>query len=279
MLPPLVDAIRTRQAILFVGAGVSRTLGLPSWSELVNEMARQLGYDPDVFKSHGDYLELAEYYQLQKTSIGPLRSWMDRHWHQDEERVDQSRVHQAILDLNFSTIYTTNYDRWLEIAYQRRKHSYVKVANVGDFTKVNDGATQIIKLHGDFEDDSSLVLTETNYFERLAFESPLDLKLRADSIGKAILFVGYSLSDINIRYLLFKLYRLWAESRFAPARPKSYVFLGRPNPVQEAILETRGIVPIISGIDDQGLGLAGFLEELVRQAFGTVNDNRSIQQI
>jgi hypothetical protein len=268
MIEPLVEAVRARQTILFVGAGVSINLGLPSWGDLIKEMASQLDYDPMVFEGHGGYLELAEYYQLKNTSMGPLRSWMDRTWHTDEAKVDSSRIHQAIVDLGCPTIYTTNYDRWIEIAFQRRKKSFVKIANVGDFTKIRDGVTQIVKLHGDFDDDSSLVLTETSYFERLAFESPLDIKLRSDSIGRTILFVGYSLSDINVRYLLYKLHCLWAKSAFAAARPKSFMFLTRPNPVQEAILEQRGILPIVSEVDDPAIGLGGFLEKLVKEAFG-----------
>jgi hypothetical protein len=232
-------------------------------------MATQLDFDPTVFEGYGDNLELAEYYQLKKATIGPLRSEMDRLWHTDEVRVDSSRIHQAIVNLACPTIYTTNYDRWLEIAFKRRGKLYVKVANVGDFTKIRDGVLQIVKLHGDFDDDTSLVLTETSYFERLSFESPLDIKLRSDSIGRTILFVGYSLSDINVRYLLYKLYCLWAQSPYAAARPNSYMFLPRPNPVQQAILKQRGITPIVSDVDDQTTGLAEFLERLVRDAFGT----------
>ncbi|MGB8802535.1 MAG: SIR2 family protein [Candidatus Acidiferrales bacterium] len=271
MIDQLVDAVRTRQTILFVGAGVSRSLGLPSWSELIREMANHLDYDPMVFQGYGDYLELAEYYKLKKTSMGSLRSWMDRTWHTDEPRVDESKVHQAIVNLGCPTIYTTNYDRWLEIAFARRNKSFVKIANVGDFTKIRDGITQIVKLHGDFEDDGSLVLTETSYFERMSFESPLDIKLRSDSIGRTILFVGYGLSDINIRYLLYKLRCMWDTSAFAAARPKSFMFLTRPNPVQEAILDRRGIVPIVSEVDDPTSGLGDFLERLAREAFGTTS--------
>ncbi len=150
----LIEAVRTQQVVLFVGAGVSMNLGLPSWGELISEMATQLEFDPEVFKSHGDFLELAEYYQLKKSSLGPLRSWMDRTWHTDEARVDRSEVHRAIVDLRCSAIYTTNYDRWLEIAFSRRDKEFVKIANVGDFTKIRDKIPQIIKLHGDFEDDS-----------------------------------------------------------------------------------------------------------------------------
>jgi hypothetical protein len=264
----LVDAIRKGQAMLFVGSGVSQNLGLPSWEELIDQMASQLGYDSAVFKAQGSFFELAEYYQIKKTSLGSLRSWMDRTWHTDESRVDSSRVHQAIINLNFPIIYTTNYDKWLEIAFTRGGKQIVKIANVGDFTSIRETATQIIKLHGDFEDDRSLVLTEASYFERLPFESPLDIKLRSDSIGKTILFVGYGLSDPNIRYLLYKLHRLWAESPFAAERPKSYMFLTRPNAVQETILDRRGIVPIISEEDDAGTGLTNFLEGLAHEAFG-----------
>jgi hypothetical protein len=263
VIEPLVEAIRDRQAMLFVGAGVSRALGLPSWEELIGEMAVELGYDPDVFAKNGGYLVLAEYYELQKATLGPLRSWMDRKWHTDESKVDASSVHKAIVDLEFPIIYTTNYDRWLEIAHQRRGKAFTKIANVGDFTKIRDGTTQIVKLHGDFDEDHSLVLTETSYFDRLSFESPLDIKLRSDAIGKAILFLGYSLSDINVRYLLYKLHRLWADSAFAAAQPRSFVFMPRPNPVQQAILARRGITPIVSELDDSGAGLRDFLEKLV----------------
>lgn len=269
MIDSLIHAIRNGQAILFVGAGVSRQLGLPSWRELIARMAEDLDYDPEVFESQGGFLELAEYYKIKQGSLGPLRSWMDRAWHTDPAKVEKSRIHQAILGLKFPLIYTTNYDRWLEIAFERCKRESIKIANVGDFTKIRDGITQIVKLHGDFDDDTSLVLTEASYFERLAFESPLDIKLRSDTIGKSIVFVGYSLSDINIRYLLYKLHRLWAESTFVAARPKSYIFLSRPNPVQEAILENRGIIPIVSDVDDETTGLTEFMEKLVKDAFGT----------
>lgn len=277
MIEALIEAVRSRQVILFVGAGVSMNLGLPSWSALIEEIATQLDYDPEVFMGHGDFLSLAEYYELRKTSIGSLRSWMDRAWHKNESAVDASAVHQAIVDLKCPIIYTTNYDRWLEIAFERRQKRFTKIANVGDFTKIEEGISQIVKFHGDFDDDTSLVLTESSYFDRMNFESPLDIKFRSDSIGKTILFVGYRLSDINIRYLLYKLQCLWANSRFESARPKSFIFLQRPNPVQEAILEHRGILPVVSEHDDTGKGLAEFLQRLVREAFGASKREQSQQ--
>jgi hypothetical protein len=268
VLESLVQAIRSRQAILFVGAGVSMNLGLPSWNSLIDHIAGLSGYDPSVFRQHGDHLSLAEYYHIQQGTLGRLRSWMDRTWHENEARVDSSAIHQLIVDLDFSIIYTTNYDRWLEIALARRGKNVVKISSVGDIAGIRDHSTQVVKFHGDFESDESLVLTETSYFERMSFESPLDIKLRSDSLGRPILFIGYGLSDFNIRYLFYKLHRLWETSIFRQSRPKSYIYLSRPNPVQEAILERRGITAIVSENDNPGIGLEDLLKKLLREVRG-----------
>jgi hypothetical protein len=266
MLETLRNAAFRKQLILFVGSGISANLGLPTWNGLVDEIAHQLDFDPEVFQTHGDFLALAEYYKIKKVSIGQLRSWMDRNWHKDETIVDTSTVHQAIVDLNCPLIYTTNYDRWIEYAFRRRKQDFTKIANVGDFVGIRDGVTQIVKFHGDFDDDNSLVLTESSYFERLSFESPLDIKFRSDSVGRSILFIGYSLTDINIRYLLHKLRSLWRSSGYESARPESFIFLSRPNPIQEEIFLNMGIIPIVSNSDSAGTGISEFLVDLVRGA-------------
>ena len=47
----LANAIRARNALLFVGAGVSMNLGIPSWKELTAHMAGRLGIDPDEMEA------------------------------------------------------------------------------------------------------------------------------------------------------------------------------------------------------------------------------------
>ena len=258
----LVNALAEKRLILFVGAGASVCLDLPTWNQLMDHLAGELGFAPEIFKRSADNMVLAEYYSLTKGPIGALRGWMDREWHKNPERVKDSEVHYLITKLGFPIIYTTNYDRWIEFAFEAAKTPFVKISDVGDIQKFKACDTEIVKFHGDFDNDESIILTESQYFGRLDFEHPLDIKLRGDTLDKGTLFIGYSLGDINMRYLLFKLHEIWKAYGGTQRRPKSYIFLTRPNTVQERVLEARGITPIVSDRDDEKEGLVQFLQHL-----------------
>lgn len=258
----LIESYRSKRLILFVGAGVSMALGLPSWQQLVDHMAEELGFDPDIYRTYGTNFTLAEYYRVVKGQIGPLRSWMDREWHSSSIDISTSRVHELIAKADFDLIYTTNYDRWLERAFDHYHKPYSKIASVGDLALTARSKPQIVKFHGDFDDDASIVLDETSYFERLGFESPLDIKFRSDVLGRSVLFIGYALGDINIRYLFYRLKNIWKQSSRGAPPPTSYVFSARANAIQEAVLDQWNIKMISSQNDDPKAALEHFLEQL-----------------
>ncbi|UEM02393.1 SIR2 family protein [Skermanella rosea] len=259
----LVHALKDRRAILFAGAGVSINAGLPPWRELIARMGREFGFDEGLRYGLGvDYPVLAEYYRLRQGSIGPLRSWMDRNWCVSEQRIRESKVHELIVQLDFPIIYTTNYDRNLEVAYALYDRDFIKVINARDMAKTVEGVTQIIKFHGDFDDDQSLVITESDYFRRLSFDSPLDIKFRSDAFGKTILFIGYSMHDMNIRLLLHRLWQTWRQSGYEVDRPQSFVFMIERNPVEEAVLNQWGIRVLSEEAETPDRALVSFLTKL-----------------
>jgi SIR2-like domain len=130
-------------------------------------IGKELGYDADIFAlPDTNYLTLAEYYKLEKGSIGPLRSLMDRHWNIDEVTLAKSHIHRLIVALKFPIIYTTNYDRNLENALALSNIGFTKIVDVRDIVNAGDGKLQLIKLHGDFDNDDSIVITESDYFDR-----------------------------------------------------------------------------------------------------------------
>lgn len=258
----LVGAIKERKAILFAGAGLSCSLGLPLFDVLTSYLAEQLGLK-DLDKS--EYPALAELYLLQTQAEGKCRlfEWMKRTWHPGNIDIRRSPAHNYILDLDFPLIYTTNYDWWLECAFKTKGKPFRKVITVTDLAETGPDETEIIKFHGDFDDPSSIILTESSFLRRMALEEPLDIRLRSDSLARPILFVGYSVSDPNIRYLLFRLQQLWAQHSEESRKPKSYVLIVERNEVEERLLLARGVEPIVAEESDASAGLTSFFRDLV----------------
>jgi hypothetical protein len=238
-------------------------LGLPSWSELIGDIGKELGFDPDIFRDFSSYLALAEYYQIETKSLAGLARLLDSKWHGAGVSVLDSPLHQLIAELGFPRIYTTNFDRWLERAFEHWKRRYNRIVGVTDIVASRADVTDIVKFHGDFDDPESLVLTESNYFDRLEFESPLDIMLRADALNRPILFIGYSLADVNVRYLFHKLWKLWNDTKIRDARKESVIFMSQPNPIEAALFQRWGITPIVDPKGD-GSGLVDFLDSLRR---------------
>ncbi|QJU58334.1 Sir2 family NAD-dependent protein deacetylase [Sphingomonas sp. AP4-R1] len=255
----LAAAIRDRRAMLFAGAGVSMSVGLPSWDELIGHLQNQLSLE--TVDKRISYHTLAEYYRLRQGSIGPLRSWMDRTWNVSRDKVASSEIHRCIVDLDFPIVYTTNYDNNLEIAYDIYQKPYLKITNTHDLVGIDGLRTQIVKFHGDFADDTTLVIAETDYLKRLAFETPIDTKFKADSLGRTLLFIGYSVSDLNIRLLLYRLWQTWRDTGRERERPGVYVFTPNPDPIQTAVLQQWGIT-VISRAGTPQEALIAFLGEL-----------------
>jgi NAD-dependent SIR2 family protein deacetylase len=250
--------------IPFIGAGLSMRLGLPAFSSLIDIIAVQLGYDPEVYRMNGNYWQLAEYYVAVKGSIGPLRSEMDRLFDPSDERIQLSKAHTALTEMKLPLIYTTNYDRIIERAFELKNKPCYTVTNIDDMAAAPADATQVIKFHGAFSDDSSLVLTESSYFERLEFESAMDIKLRADMLGKSLLFVGYSLNDINIRYMLYKLHKLrQAVKRDAPRTPSAYLITFGSGEIQKTLLARWNVDIIELDPINKQESIDQFLEALV----------------
>jgi hypothetical protein len=258
----LARLVGQRRVILFAGAGLSMSVGLPSWGELIRHMCSELKLEDEGQSHPARYQALAEYYRIRRGSLAPLAQWMRRNWQVSRDAVAASAIHRLVLDLDFPIIYTTNYDANLEAAFELHGRKYLKITSASDLPQSAAGVTQIIKFHGDLEDDDSLVLAESDYFGRLHFESPLDIKFRADTLMRSVLFIGYSMSDMNIRLLLFRLWEIWKAAGLADRRPNSFLVTSRADRVQEALLAERGIRVITPESNDPQEALLSFLTDL-----------------
>lgn len=262
VIAELAREIREQRVILFVGAGPAAGLGLPSWETFIGRLGTELGFDADTFLGLSpDFRSLAEYYCLEKGSLDGLRERMKREWAVSDEELRASAVYRHIVRLGFPLIYTTNYDDLLERAFELHRLRFNKVTTAKDLASREQNLPTIVKFHGDLE-KGALVLTETDYFRRVAFEEPLDIQLTADALGRGILFLGYSASDVNLRLLLFRLRQLWPDGE---SRPRSYIVMTRPDRIQQRILDSWGVIPLIASggeSGDEAAALVSFLEQL-----------------
>lgn len=249
--------------IPFVGAGVSANLSLPTAEGLKTVIARELDWDPDVFRLCGDLPQLAQYFVALKGSIGPLRSRLDRDFQRPDDQVSKCRSLMALAEAHFPLIYTTNFDRLIEQAHRIRGIPFRVVSKIDDFYDVAPGHTIIVKFHGSFDDDDSLVLTEENYLNRLGFDSPFDLRLRSDTLGGTLLFIGYSFRDVNIRYMVHRLRQIRRSSRLLREQPPIAIMTTlAQNDIEEKVWAGQDVLLEALSPEDMDSVLAEFLRSI-----------------
>jgi hypothetical protein len=250
MPPELVRAVVERRLIPFVGAGLSAGLGLPLWDELLErvagKLAPELPYSSLVEMCSGDPLRIAEYlYILAGRDIGPLRHQIGQAVLREIESV-RSASHVELVNLGAPLVYTTNYDELLERTYDGLGEPFSPVAIPKHIARGGRTLPEVVKYHGDLQFESTLVLTESSYFDRLDFESPMDIKFRADVLGHSVLFIGYGRNDVNVRIIWHRLMRM-LRGVDAADRPASWIVRLESNPALSALDAAVGIETIVLG--------------------------------
>lgn len=187
------------EAALFVGAGVSRSAGFVDWKALLTDVAIEL--DLDIGKEH-DLLALAQYHVNGHGSRGELNQQLLDAFVRDAERTE---VHEVLARLPIDTVWTTNYDRLLEKAYEESGQTVEVKLSIQNLAQARRGRdVTIYKMHGCVTQPHDAVLTKQDYeiydqSRRLFTDS-----LKGDFIEKTLLFLGFSFSDPNVERILAK---------------------------------------------------------------------------
>ncbi|WP_068615380.1 SIR2 family protein [Paenibacillus tuaregi] len=266
-LNELIQSFKDKRVIPFIGAGFSKSCGFPSWYELIEHLLEHFDVDTYDASDNIDLLRVAEYLKIiNGNEIGPIRAEIERLFNRYSIDITESDLHLHLVSLGAPIIYTTNYDNLIENTYKELGLPYQQVVTTRDIVKsISNTSTQIVKFHGSFEYEKTIVLTESDYFNRLEFESPIDIKLRSDLIGRSILFMGYSFSDLNIRYIWYKLKNMMKTvNEFE--KPKSFILLSESDKIMSTLFQNIGIIPIsLSDFDGDDITekISDFLQRLV----------------
>jgi len=258
----LLSLFEQRKVIPFIGSGCSKLADaqIPDWKDLTKSFAEEM-LDIEFKEDNvSDYLKVIEIFEKRygrEKLCAKLRGLLDT----TSLDIFNSEFHIALLELPCSYLYTTNFDDLLEKSFEAINKPYQKIVTLKDIAEINYEKVQILKFHGDLSNPQSIIITESDYHRRFEFRDPMDIRLKADALGKSLLFLGYSFSDPNIRFLWHTLNQIGVGKE---GMPPSYIVLIKPNILAIESLRTYGIKVITI---DHSKELVEFAQELSQQTF------------
>jgi hypothetical protein len=201
----LADRAAVNELALFIGAGVSMSAGLPSWSALLELLAGRAGIPAD---------EAAELRQLPAQDAATLivRA-LDEPLEQAlgavlaAERYGLSHALLAVLPMWEAV--TTNYDDLFERAWT----AVGRTPAVLPFEPARADRPYLLKLHGDLARRRNVVLTREQYLGFEGVGGALAGVVQGLLMTRHVLFAGFSLADDNFLHLVGEVRRARQDDR------------------------------------------------------------------
>ncbi|MGE4396300.1 MAG: SIR2 family protein [Sulfurimonas sp.] len=195
--------------VFFVGAGLSQPL-FPSWGNLLKEFVEQAKEGNLSFneKELLDYIEKGDnYLDIAKACVDAMgesryRDIMEKVFDKDFSLEEVPESYKVLMGLSPKLIITTNYDRIPEIAGKGmyRINTNKNAPEASRFCA--DNKNVVFKMHGDITDQSSIILTTSDYQKIMNENHSTRSLLNSILSTKILIFVGFSLSDPHINTIL-----------------------------------------------------------------------------
>jgi SIR2-like domain len=233
---PLLEDLVTGRWLPIIGAGLSKNAELPAgasmpdWHELGERLGRQL---PPGYAAENPLETISAYEHA--FGRNKLIDSLQRELAVAGAR--PGRVHDAFSTLPFDVVVTTNVEQLLEMQYRLRYGSILQTIEQEQLRVTNPyPSPRLVKLHGDLQHPSSLILTEPDYDEFLDRRPLFATWLANQLISKTGVLIGYSLDDPDFRAVL-----AWIRARLGRVAPDLYVFEVDADPAKIDRYERRGV--------------------------------------
>lgn len=191
-----------RDVVFFLGAGMSKSAGIPTAAELV-------GLLPDHFKPQ----------DISNPTLADIANFCDSEGRRPQLNTKIREIIQAAQDAltgpspahlalarlkNVNQVITTNWDTLLEDACKAptAKRNYVPIAmdeDMGSYSH-HPETLNILKMHGTLDIPSSYVISENDFARFPVKHSLFYRKLENIFIEYTVILVGYGLGDENVKY-------------------------------------------------------------------------------
>lgn len=191
MIENMKMALKHDKLVIFVGAGVSKNSGIPTWGQMVRQFAERMGYAVDRL-STTEYIRIPQYFYGMDQSQD----------HEEYYRILQEVIaldvkpnplNELIARIHPKHIVTTNYDKLMDEVAE----GYEIIREERDFLKATTNH-YLIKMHGDIDHVHNIVFKEDDYLQYSETHRLTETFLKSLLIDHVFVFVGYSLNDYNL---------------------------------------------------------------------------------
>ena len=204
-------------ASIFAGAGLSIPVGFVNWSELMSEIAHDLGLDVGM---ESDLVSLAQYHVNENKTRSKINRKILEEFTEDTEETENHRI---IARLPISSVWTTNYDQIIENTFLKaNKVADIKYNNKQILTNRPKRDVVVYKMHGDVSNADDAILTKEQYEQYHQTHEPFINALTGELTTKTFLFIGFSFTDPNLDYVLSRL-----NFRFNTSKRQHYCLVKR----------------------------------------------------
>lgn len=259
------------RVVPFIGAGASMSVSWsggkergPSWGEMVDQAIRLLGSnDPQLLRLRGSDLQILEYFKIKRGELAPLTNWLSHQFAMaTDDDILASPILAELVALNRCSIYyTTNYDDFLERALKKSGRPSQAITAERSIAH-NRLDVEVVKFHGDFNSPGEMLVTESQYMDRMRLENAMDFKLRGDILGRAALFIGYSFRDPNVNYIFHLINRLFRNLPDSFTGRRAYIVLPDPSDFERRLFQERNIEVISVGSDDRPREISNLIKQM-----------------
>lgn len=201
----LVDAIKRKRAVPFIGAGMSFPSGFPLWGDALKKILDRMdGIDLAAVSAEIEDFNYLKAAQL----LWDHDATQVKHFVRNKfalRQIPREGVNGPISlleKISTGCLITTNFDSVIEsVIGKGHLEGYMHGLQQGNkfVPKLIKGDRCILKLHGDAEDNETYVFTEEQYAngygDPFDFSKPLPKALRQIFVGQSLVFLGCSLEQ------------------------------------------------------------------------------------